>query len=152
MTVTQTNRTISELAAQIVAAYVGNHTLPAAKLPDLIGSVHDALSALATRSETRRKPAVPAARSVRQTYVVCLEDGLRFKSMKRHLRTAHGISPEEYRIKWNLPSDHPVVAPAYANQRARIAKRSGLGQTSKRRHSRARKTASGRSGGLRKAA
>jgi MucR family transcriptional regulator, transcriptional regulator of exopolysaccharide biosynthesis len=121
-----------ELAAEIVSAYVSNNTVVASDLPTVIGSVFDALSraSSATVQPIREelKPAVPVKKSVTPEYIVCLEDGKKFKSLKRHLRTHYDLSPEEYREKWGLPHDYPMVAPNYAAARSDLAKRMGLGQ------------------------
>ena len=120
------------LSAGIVAAYVAQNTVSRAAVPDLIRSVHGALSALgaaeAERPADRGKPAVPVSRSVQRDYIVCLEDGKRLKMLKRYLRTHYDMSPEEYRRKWSLPGDYPMVAPAYAERRSDFAKSIGLGK------------------------
>ena len=120
------------LSAGIVAAYVAQNTVSRAAVPDLIRSVHGALSALgateADRPAERGKPAVPVSRSVQRDYIVCLEDGKRLKMLKRYLRTHYDMSPEEYRRKWSLPGDYPMVAPAYAERRSDFAKSIGLGK------------------------
>ena len=121
-----------ELTADIVSAYVSNNTVVAADLPGVIHNVFDALSraSAATGQPAREelRPAVPVKRSVTPEYIVCLEDGKKFKSLKRHLRTHYDLSPEEYREKWGLPHDYPMVAPNYAAARSDLAKRMGLGQ------------------------
>ena|SRR5690349_21351825 len=127
-----------ELTAEIVAAYVGNHVVPAADLPSLIADVHTALSGttgqeVATPVVEKPKPPVPIKKSVHNDYIICLEDGMKFKSLKRHLMTHYGMTPEEYREKWELPADYPMVAPAYAEARSRLAKQMGLGQGRKKR-------------------
>jgi len=125
------NRNKQEMAAEIVAAYAGNNPMPAAKLPELIKTVYDVLAALEVSGDSAKaakKPAVPPAKSVGREFVVCLEDGLRFKSMRRHLKVAHGMSPETYRAKWHLSKDHAIVAPAYSQRRSTIAKQAKLGQ------------------------
>ena len=125
-----------ELAADIVSAYVSNNTVPVAELPGLIREVHRALvglqSAPAPAPVEPPKPAVNARRSVHDDYIICQEDGKKFKSLKRHLRTQYGITPEQYREKWSLPPDYPMVAPNYAKARSALAKEMGLGQTRKR--------------------
>ena len=120
-------------ASKIVAAYVGNNSVPSKDLPDLIRLVHDALSALADGQgiPDQPKPAVPVKKSVSDTYLICLEDGKKFKSLKRHLRTAYDMTPEEYREKWGLPADYPMVAPGYSRERSKLAKKMGLGRTDK---------------------
>lgn len=119
-----------EMTARIVAAFVGGNTVAAADMPSLIRGVHDALAAVATppAPSEPREPAVPVRRSVTPDYIICLEDGRRFKSLKRHLRTHYDLSPEEYRERWGLPSDYPMVAPNYAQARSELAKQMGLGQ------------------------
>ena len=123
---------IIEMTADIVAAYVGANTVPATDLPALIQSVHRALSGVASGGEVAeaapREPAVPIKKSITPEYLVCLEDGRKFKSLKRHLRTKYNMSPEEYRAKWSLPKDYPMVAPNYAKARSDLAKQMGLGQ------------------------
>ncbi len=125
-----------ELASDIVSAYVSNNTVPTSDLPALIGDVHQALIKAATGAmepvKEELKPAVPARRSVTPDYLVCLEDGKKFKSLKRHLRSHYNLSPEEYREKWGLPRDYPMVAPNYAQARSRLAKKMGLGQGGRR--------------------
>ena len=119
------------LSAGIVAAYVAQNTVARAAIPDLIRSVHGALSALGTSQAEpaeRPKPAAPISRSVQRDYIVCLEDGKKLKMLKRYLRTHYDMSPEEYRRKWSLPGDYPMVAPAYAERRSDFAKSIGLGK------------------------
>ncbi|CAN5365358.1 MucR family transcriptional regulator [soil metagenome] len=125
-----------DLAADIVSAYVSNNTVPAADLPALIANVHRALSnttmGMSEPAPEPLKPAVNPKKSVFPDYIVCLEDGKKFKSLKRHLRTHYDLSPEEYRDKWGLPSDYPMVAPNYAAARSALAKKMGLGQQRRR--------------------
>ena len=125
-----------ELAADIVSAYVSNNTIAASDLPALIREVHTALvriqSSPAAGVAEPPKPAVNARRSVHDDYIICLEDGKKFKSLKRHLRTQYNMTPEQYREKWSLPPDYPMVAPNYAKARSALAKEMGLGQTRKR--------------------
>lgn len=120
------------LSADIVAAYVGQNTVQVTAIPDIIRSVHDALRGLgqptAARPTERQKPAVPISRSVADDYIVCLEDGKKLKMLKRYLRSRYNMSPEEYRRKWALPPDYPMVAPAYAARRSDFAKQIGLGR------------------------
>ena len=121
-----------ELAAEVVAAYVSNNPLPKSDLPDLILAVHSSLARLGSEPERAppqavANPAVPIRRSVTPDYLICLEDGKRFKSLRRHLRL-HGLTPEQYREKWKLPSDYPMVARNYAAQRSVLAKKIGFGQ------------------------
>ena len=120
-----------ELAADIVSAYVSNNSVPSAELPSLINEVHGALlkvggGTIEVPAEAP-KPAIAIKRSVTPDYIICLEDGKKFKSLKRHLRTRYGMTPEEYRAKWNLAHDYPMVAPNYAKERSNLAKRMGLG-------------------------
>jgi predicted transcriptional regulator len=129
-----------ELTAQIVAAYVANNSVPSAEIANLIGQVHAALRRIsagqtpaAVEAARPAKPAVPVKRSISPEYIVCLEDGKRFKSLKRHLRTRYNITPEQYREKWGLPPDYPMVAPSYAAARSQLAKQMGLGQQRRRR-------------------
>ena len=126
-----------ELAADIVSAFVSNNSVPATDLPALIGNVHDALNRVASGStqqavEEPKAPAVPIRKSVQPDYIVCLDDGKRFKSLKRHLRTVYNLTPDQYRAKWGLRPDYPMVAPNYAATRSELAKRLGLGQQRQR--------------------
>ncbi len=125
-----------ELAADIVSAYVSNNTVPASDLPALIADVHRALgntqTGVSEPVSEPLKPAVNPKKSVFPDYIVCLEDGKKFKSLKRHLRTHYDLSPEEYREKWGLPADYPMVAPNYAAARSALAKKMGLGQQRRR--------------------
>ncbi|HEY4136303.1 MAG TPA: MucR family transcriptional regulator [Alphaproteobacteria bacterium] len=120
------------LASNIVSAYVSNNAVPGMALPELIRQVHHALLALRTgeRAEASPKmPAVPVRKSVTPDYLVCLEDGKKLKMLKRHLRSVYGMTPQDYRRKWDLPSDYPMVAPNYAAQRADFARAIGLGRS-----------------------
>jgi predicted transcriptional regulator len=131
-----TRPTLIELASQIVAAYVGRNTVEQAELPKLISTVHQALEQAANggapKDETPDiKPAVNVKKSITPDYLICLEDGKKFKSLKRHLRTHFSLTPEQYREKWGLPADYPMVAPNYATSRSRLAKDMGLGQRRK---------------------
>jgi predicted transcriptional regulator len=123
---------IIEMTADIVSAYVGNNSVSANDLPTLIQSVHRALSNVtggqAEAQPAPKEPAVPIKKSITPDYLVCLEDGRKFKSLKRHLRTKYNMSPEEYRAKWGLAKDYPMVAPNYAKARSDLAKQMGLGQ------------------------
>jgi predicted transcriptional regulator len=123
------------LTANVVAAYVSHNTIVAEKLPDFIASVHAALTASSSQSVANPKkepvPAVSIKKSVTPEYIICLEDGKKFKSMKRHLRNTYNMSPEEYRDKWGLSHDYPMVAPMYAAARSQLAKKMGLGQRRK---------------------
>ncbi len=125
-------------SADIVASYVAQNTVAPAAIPELIRSVYDALSNLgqapvAARPTEKQKPAVPISKSVQDDYIVCLEDGKRLKMLKRYLRSRYDMSPEEYRRKWSLPPDYPMVAPAYAARRSDFAKQIGLGRGVRRR-------------------
>ena len=127
-----------ELAAEIVAAYVSNNSVPAGELPTLLGDIHSAILRIgmggaAPAPVEAAKPAVPPKKSITNEYIICLEDGRKFKSLKRHLRTQYNMSPEQYREKWSLPADYPMVAPAYAKARSALAKQMGLGQQRRRR-------------------
>ena len=121
-----------ELTADIVSAYVSNNSIQSSDLPALISEIHAALhQTLGGPAEPEPeppKPAVPIKKSVTPDYIVCLDDGKRFKSLKRHVRTNHDLTPEEYREKWGLPADYPMVAPNYAKARSMLAKKMGLGQ------------------------
>ena len=121
-----------EMTADIVSAYVGNNTVSAEALPSLISSIHAALSGVSTGpvepEPEPKEPAVPIRKSIAPDFLICLEDGRKFKSLKRHLRTKYDMSPEEYRAKWGLPKDYPMVAPNYAKARSELAKQMGLGQ------------------------
>ena len=126
-----------ELTANIVSAYVSNNSVPSADIPNLIGQVHSALKRVVVgqvaASAEPLKPAVPVKRSVTPEHIVCLEDGLKFKSLKRHLRTRYNLTPDQYREKWGLPPDYSMVAPNYAAARSQLAKQMGLGQQRRRR-------------------
>jgi predicted transcriptional regulator len=138
MTMSETGGTqFIELTADIVSAYVSNNSVSAGDIPSLISEVHSALLKVSSGKEVQvapepPKPAIAVKKSVTDDYIICLEDGKKFKSLKRHLRTAYNMSPEQYREKWGLPSDYPMVAPNYAEARSRLAKQMGLGQKRKR--------------------
>jgi predicted transcriptional regulator len=125
------------LTAEIVSAYVSNNTVASADIPALINQVHTALlrvtSGEAQSPSEPLKPAVPIKRSINPDFIVCLDDGKKFKSLKRHLRTQYNMTPEQYRDKWSLPADYPMVAPNYAAARSQLAKQMGLGQQRRRR-------------------
>jgi predicted transcriptional regulator len=127
-----------ELTASIVSAYVSNNSVPASDLPALIGQVHAALTrVLSGPGDAPREPskaAIPVKKSITPEYLVCLEDGKKFKSLKRHLRAQYNMTPEQYREKWGLAPDYPMVAPNYAAARSRLAKQMGLGQQRRRRN------------------
>ena len=124
--------TYIQLTAHIVSAYVSNNTVPSGEIPGLISQVYSALMRVsggqAVATAEPLKPAVSVKRSITPEYLVCLEDGKKFKSLKRHLRTQYDMTPEKYREKWGLPSDYPMVAPNYAAARSQLAKQMGLGQ------------------------
>jgi predicted transcriptional regulator len=126
-----------DLTANIVSAYLSNNPTPASDIPNLISQVHSALMRVSSgRSEAPAEPAKPAVslkKSINPDYLVCLEDGKRFKSLKRHLRTQYNMTPEQYRDKWGLPADYPMVAPNYAVARSQLAKQMGLGQQRRKR-------------------
>jgi predicted transcriptional regulator len=127
----ETNTRFIELTASIVSAYVGHNPVPAANLPDLIASVDAAVRRLGGQvapAPVELVPAVNPKRSVFPDYIICLEDGKKFKSLRRHLMTDHGLTPEQYREKWSLPRDYPIVAPNYSEKRSALAKASGLGR------------------------
>lgn len=126
---------ILALTAKIVAAHVSNNTVPLSDLPGLIHQVHQALSGVGSSgvAAPRPQPAVPVKKSVMPDYIVCLEDGKKLKMLKRHLKTAYNLTPEQYRERWELPTDYPMVAPNYAKQRSQLARDLGLGTKSKRR-------------------
>jgi predicted transcriptional regulator len=129
---TQDNDMLRQLTSNIVSSYVSNHNVPASDLPGLIQSTYRALEApSAEKTESAaREPAVPVSKSIDKhgLFIICLEDGKQFKSMKRHLSSVYNLSPEEYREKWNLPHDYPMVAPEYAKRRSELAKEMGLGK------------------------
>jgi len=126
-----------DLTASIVSAYVSNNPTTAAEIPGLISQIHAALVRVSNSGAEPPpepvKPAVSVKKSMTSDYLVCLEDGKRFKSLKRHLRTQYNMSPEQYREKWGLPADYPMVAPNYAVARSQLAKKMGLGQQRRRR-------------------
>jgi len=133
----ETKTEMIELATKIVAAYVGNNSVAQSDLPKLIGDVHRALEQAATGQAAKEesaeaKPAVNVKKSITPDYLICLEDGKKFKSLKRHLRTHFNLSPEQYREKWGLAADYPMVAPNYASARSSLAKNMGLGQRRKK--------------------
>jgi len=121
-----------KMTAKVVASYFGNNSVPATQISDIIKSVHGSLASLDGQADAARgpaqKPAVPIRRSITPDFVICLEDGKKLKMLKRHLRTTYNLTPEEYRAKWGLPADYPMVAPNYAKQRSNFAKKIGLGR------------------------
>lgn len=122
-----------EMTSKIVAAYVSNNPVQSADLAGVISSVHDAMLGLQVgrSADVKLVPAVSVKKSITDDYLICLEDGEQFKSLRRHLRSKYDMSPEEYREKWGLPADYPMVAPSYARQRSALAKKMGLGQNKK---------------------
>ncbi len=131
------------LATDIVAAYVSHNQVPAQEVPNMIRSVHGVLGTLREGAQEEpaqpQKPAVPVKKSVTDDYIVCLEDGKKLKMLKRYLRSNYNMSPEEYRAKWNLPPDYPMVAPNYAAQRSEFAKKIGLGRGGRKTTTRGRR-------------
>ena len=135
MSDTNTDLNLIEMTAEIVSAYVRNNSVPATDLPQLLQSVHTSLGTIVHGPKVEAakeppQPKVPVKKSVTDDFIICLEDGKRFKSLKRHLHSEHGLSPQEYRAKWGLAKDYPMVAPAYANARSSLAKTLGLGRKS----------------------
>ena len=128
----ESEQDVRRMTAEIVAAFLAANSVQATQLPELIRSVFTALNSLDGRPEEPvaepLKPAVPIRRSVTRDYIVCLEDGKKLKMLKRHLRTTYNMSPEDYRAKWGLPAEYPMVAPAYAERRSEFAKKIGLGR------------------------
>jgi predicted transcriptional regulator len=124
---------ILRMTAEVVAAYVGNNSLSATQLPEVINTVYGTFNrvngATTLADGQPQKAAIPVRRSITPDYIVCLEDGKRLKMLKRHLRTVYGLSPDEYRAKWRLPTDYPMVAPNYSKQRSAFAKKIGLGRS-----------------------
>jgi len=128
---------VLRMTADVVSAYLGNNTLPAAQIPEVINTVYSSLSRIEGGSKSNghgaaAKAPVPVRKSITPEYIVCLEDGKKLKMLKRHLRTVYGMTPEEYRAKWGLPLDYPMVAPNYSRQRSAFAKKIGLGRSSGR--------------------
>mgnify|MGYP001544323829 FL=1 len=134
-------RDFLRMTTDVVAAYVGHNVLPAAQISDVIATVYRSLRQLEDRGAEAvgeaPKPAVPVRRSITPEYLVCLEDGKKLKMLKRHLRSTYGMTPDEYRQKWGLPPDYPMVAPNYAEQRSVFAKKIGLGRAGGRAGTRA---------------
>ena len=133
-----TSRTdLLRMTADVVSAYVGNNLLPSGKIPEVINTVYGSLNGIngsgaGSRAETP-KAAVPIRKSVTPDFIICLEDGKKLKMLKRHLRTTYSMTPDEYRVKWGLSPDYPMVAPNYSAQRSVFAKKIGLGRSTKRR-------------------
>ena len=131
----RTQNDLLRMTTEIVSAYVRNNVLPSSLLPDAIGTVYTTLRQMNGKSARpqpaeAQKPAVPVRRSIADDYIICLEDGKKLKMLKRHLRTTYNMTPEQYRAKWDLPGDYPMVAPNYAKQRSAFAKKIGLGRGS----------------------
>lgn len=125
--------TLGRMAADIVSAYVANNSVPATQLSEIVRVVHMTLGELKEgKPLTTAEPAVPVRKSIHNDYIVCLEDGKKLKMLKRYLRTKYGMSPEEYRVKWNLPHDYPMVCKKYSEQRSQFAKDIGLGTSPKK--------------------
>lgn len=130
-----------ELTSDIVAAYVSNNPVPASELPNLISNIWSSITQLAGSQKTAAEkpaPAVPIKKSITKEYIICLEDGKKYKSMKRPLMSRYGMTPDEYRAKWELPADYPMTAPSYAEKRSQLAKEAGLGKRPKAKETRRR--------------
>jgi len=128
MAESQNDTSSLEFVSKIVSAFVSNNSLPSSELPQLIKTVHEALERPDDAASSAPEPAVPIKKSIRPDYVICLEDGIKLKMLKRHLRVAYNMTPDEYRRKWGLSSDYPMVAPKYAARRSELAKKIGLGR------------------------
>lgn len=130
---TEGSSELLKLVSEIVASYVSNNPVPVSELPAMIRSVHATLGGLtgtsAKNALTSQKPAVPIKKSITPEYLICLEDGKKLKMLKRYLRSRYGLSPDQYRAKWGLPADYPMVASNYAAQRSEFAKKIGLGRS-----------------------
>ena len=133
---TEHNETLLQLATEIVAAYVSHNQIPLTEIPSVIRSVHQTLGgltgAVAIEGPTNQKPAINPKKSVTPDYIICLEDGAKLKMLKRYLRSKFDMTPDDYRAKWNLGADYPMVAPNYAKQRSDFAKKIGLGKKASR--------------------
>lgn len=118
-----------EFTSEIISAHVSHNSVAQSDLPQLIEDVYRSLSTVGEKTDSKEKmqPAVPVKKSIQQDYIICLEDGKKLKMLKRHLKTAYNMTPEEYREKWSLPADYPMVAPNYAEHRSNLAKKIGLG-------------------------
>ena len=127
---------IMRMTSEIVASFVSNNPVPTDTLPEVIRSVHRTVSGLAeskeSKTEARPKPAVPVNKSVTDDYIICLEDGKKLKMLKRYLRSRYNLSPDEYRRRWGLPADYPMVAPSYTARRSQFAKEIGLGRNGRK--------------------
>ncbi len=125
---TENDTSSLELVSKIVSAYVSNNSLPPSEIPHVIMTVHEALKSSGQATSSPPEPAVPIKKSVTPNYVICLEDGMKLKMLKRHLRNAFDMSPDQYRQRWGLPSGYPMVAPEYSARRSELAKKIGLGR------------------------
>jgi len=128
------SKSLMQMTTEIVTAFASNNAIESGELPKLIKSVHDTLSHLSqspTKRNKRPKPPVPISKSVTEDHIICLEDGRQLKMLKRYLKSRYDLTPEEYRERWNLPPDYPMVAPNYAKQRSEFAKEIGLGKSKK---------------------
>ncbi len=127
---------IMRMTSEIVASFVSNNPVPTDNLPEVIRSVHKTVSSLAeakeNKTEERPKPAVPISKSVTDDHIICLEDGKKLKMLKRYLRSRYNLSPDEYRRRWGLPADYPMVAPSYTERRSQFAKQIGLGRSGRK--------------------
>lgn len=135
MTDNSTSNDLLALTTEIVAAHVSNNTVAVSDLPQLINQVYQSLASIGKVPQTiteRPQPAVNVKRSVHPDYIICLEDGKKLKMLKRHLKTSYNMTPDEYRDRWSLPADYPMVAPNYARQRSKLAKEIGLGTRGRR--------------------
>ena len=136
---TEENRqALLPMVTEIVSAHLSNNTVPVGEIPHLISEVYSALTALGQKgginvAQSTQEPAVPVKKSILPDHIICLEDGKKLKMLKRHLRTVYGLTPEQYREKWNLPADYPMVAPNYAKKRSSLARQIGLGTGGRRR-------------------
>jgi len=130
---------VLRMAVDVVAAYLSKNRMPTGQIPEVIGTVFESLRTAGAPGAEPQKPAVAVRRSVMPDYIVCLEDGRKLKMLKRHLRTAYDMTPEEYRAKWGLPPDYPMVAPNYARKRSAFAKKIGLGRKGQPKRRRRRK-------------
>jgi predicted transcriptional regulator len=122
------------MTTDVVASYLSHNSMPAENVPDLIRSVHGTMNDITgadAKPETKAKPAIAVSKSIHDDFIICLEDGKRLKMLKRYLRSQYDMSPDDYRRKWNLPSDYPMVAPAYSRKRSQFAKDIGLGRAAK---------------------
>ncbi len=138
MSENENNSALLQLTAEIVAAHASNNKVSLTELPQLIQSVYRSLGSVGAEPvEERPEPAVPVRKSVMPDFIICLEDGKKLKMLKRHLSTAYGMSPEDYRTRWGLPSDYPMVAPNYARHRSDLAKKIGLGTKPRKRRRKA---------------